>query len=136
MKIYTSYFGNSRALTKAGVLMIGISRFPPKFFEGPSIFELAPFGTMLKLPPVEYDKMFQQKILGSTTQRKMFELIKWYSDKMNKEEVALCCYEKNPLECHRSDVAKWFAKEGIEIEEFYAKKEEPKKPVFEQQSLF
>jgi len=42
MEIYTSYFGNFRALAKENVLMIGISRFPPRYFNGESIMELAP----------------------------------------------------------------------------------------------
>lgn len=41
MKIYTSYFANSKKLRKEGIVVIGIALYPPKWYVGPSL-KMAP----------------------------------------------------------------------------------------------
>lgn len=123
VRLFTSYFGNFRALNNEDVLMIGISRFPPKYFNGPSIFDLAPLSYMLKLPPDEYDKLFAERVLGATTPEKIIKQIEWYAEKTQSTAVALCCFEKEQKDCHRYNVAVWLKEAGYEVEEF---KSEPK----------
>ncbi len=118
MKLLTSYFANNKALNKKGILMIGISRYPPTWFRGLSLMELAPQSYMLKLPPKEYDKLFAEKILGVLDQKKMFKKIEQIALKQGKTQVALCCFETEQIECHRHNVAEWFKEKGFEVEEF------------------
>ena len=129
VRLFTSYFGNFRALQNEGVLMIGISRFPPKYFNGPTIFDLAPLASMLKLPAEEYDKQFAERVLGVTNPKNIIKQIEWYAEKTQSTSIALCCYEKEQKECHRYNVALWLQEAGFEIEEFKVEtKIEPEKP--------
>ncbi len=129
VKLFTSYFGNFRALQNEGVLMIGISRFPPKYFNGPTMFDLAPLSYMLKLPPEEYDRLFAEKVLGSTSPKSIIKQIEWYAEKTKSTSIALCCYEKEQKDCHRYNVAVWLKAAGYEVEEFKVEtKIEPEKP--------
>ena len=47
MKIYTSYFGNSKKLQQAGIKVIGISLYPPRWFNGISLKQVAPTKSIL-----------------------------------------------------------------------------------------
>ena len=116
--LFTSYFGNSRALAKEDVLMIGISRYPPSWYQGVSMFELAPHSDMLRLSSEEYDKAFQKRVLGVTDRKTILEKIQWFSKHTGKTKIALCCFEKEQKECHRYNVAVWLQEGGIQIEEF------------------
>ena len=135
MKVYTSYFGNSRNLNKEGILMIGISRYPPKYFLGTSLFELAPHGYMLKLSPEEYDRLFFKDIIGILNPHDVMRKIALIAKNQGKDNVALCCFEKNPKECHRSYVSTWLNQAGYDVTEFM-EEPEPKKPQAIQGSLF
>ena len=33
-------------------------------------------------------------------------------------DVALCCWESNPKDCHRSRIAEWLRTKGYEVKEF------------------
>lgn len=118
VKLYTGYFGNFRALQNNNVLMISISRYPPKNWTGPVMLELAPLSYMLKLGAEEYDKLFAERVLGVTTPKNIIKQIEWIAEKTNSTKIALCCFEKEQKECHRYNVALWLQKAGFEIEEF------------------
>ena len=110
--------------------MIGISRFPPDYFKGHSMMELAPFGYMLKMGAEEYDKLFKEKILSKINQvdivKKITDIALYYG----KEKVALCCFEKNQIDCHRHNVAMWLKEKGYEIEEFVAESQDTQTSLF------
>ena len=129
MEIFTSYFGNSKALNRENVLMIGISRFPPAFFRGNSMMELAPYSNMLKMDPEEYDIAFA-KILSKLDQHEIVKKIAKIAKTYEREKVALCCFEKKQIECHRYNVAMWLNEKGYNVKEFEAK------PLYIQTSLF
>lgn len=118
MQLFTSYFGNSKALAQKGILVIGISRYPPKWFHGISLMELAPQSYMLRLPAKEYDQLFAERILGVLKQHEVVAKIESIAAKLGKSQVALCCYETEQKECHRYNVAVWLKDKGYEIEEF------------------
>ena len=42
MKIYTSYFAKAAILRKAGIVPIGVALWPPRFFRGISMKQVAP----------------------------------------------------------------------------------------------
>lgn len=134
MKIYTSYFGNSRKLKEAGIKIICVAIGRPRFISGvPQMVNVAPTRYMISTACShdEYLRLYNN-ILESQDAKKVVEQIKTLSD---GQDVALCCYEKPGDFCHRHILAKWLTeKTGIEIKEFGVV--EKKEPKYEQASLF
>jgi len=115
MEVYTSYFAKERKLKEKGIVPIGIARFPPKFFYGQHLLELAPRADMLRMSEEQYDKEFM-KILARLNPYQIYEKIKIIS---GGRDAALLCFEKSGDPCHRYMVADWLNKElGLNIKEF------------------
>lgn len=134
MKLYTSYFGNSRRLRAAGIKLICVAIGKPRFMpDVPQMLNVCPTRYMISgaCSRDEYLKLYD-RILASQDAHKVIEQIRSLSD---GQDAALCCYEKPGDFCHRHILAKWLTeKTGIEITEFgEAGKKEPK---YEQTSLF
>lgn len=134
MKIYTSYFGNLKRLQKAGLVPIGISQYPPRFFMGISMKELAPTARMLgkDITWKQYMEMYSL-IIGKLNQA---EVVKKLARLSMGRDVVLLCFEKDQSVCHRSLVAGWLNKAGYNVEEFEAYRNKPIQPVPPQGSLF
>ena len=47
MKVYTSYFANSKKLAAAGIKVIGVALYPPRWFYGFSMKNVAPTPSIL-----------------------------------------------------------------------------------------
>ena len=114
--IYTSYWSNIGKLRKAGIEPVAVSRGKPKNFNGRYIDSLAPSWAMLKMDSDEYDELYQRILDRNDAD----DIVRWLGNK----DVALCCWEKNPNDCHRSKIAKWLRDNGYECEEYVEKKEE------------
>lgn len=131
MKIYTSYFANSRALNKAGIMQVSIARYSPKWFYGPRYTDVAPTGYMLSsvCSHEEYLRMYDEilKKLNPQTVVAAVEKI------AQGRDVALCCYEKPGDFCHRHLLSEWLRKNGYEVKEW---KPEDKNGQTQQLSLF
>lgn len=123
MKIYTSYFANAKALKAAGVTIIGIALYPPRWYKGASIKYVAPTYSILKHTKTdeEYTERYKKEILGSLNDEQFLSDIKAIA---GSNDVALCCYEKPTDFCHRQLLADYLNERGWEIEEF-VKKEKP-----------
>lgn len=133
MKIYTSYFGNSRKLAASGIQPICVAVGKPRFFFGPQMLNVAPTRYMISsaCQPEEYIRLYKG-ILSKLNAFKVVEQIKQLS---NGKDVALCCYEKPDDFCHRHLLAEWITENtDIEIQEFGVL--ERKGPEYKQQSLF
>ena len=134
MKIFTSYFGNSRKLKEAGVNMICVAIGKPRFIAGiPQMLNVCPTRYMVSGPcsREEYLKLYD-RILASQDANQVVKQIEMLS---GGKDVALCCYEKPGDFCHRHILAKWITENtGIEITEFGVV--EKKEPKYEQASLF
>ncbi len=134
MKIFTSYFGNSRKLKEAGVNMICEATGKPRFIAGiPQMLNVCPTRYMVSGPCShdEYLKLYD-RILASQDANQVVKQIEMLS---GGKDVALCCYEKPGDFCHRHILAKWITENtGIEITEFGVV--EKKEPNYEQASLF
>ena len=100
MKIYTSYFGNSKKLQQAGIKVIGIST------------------------QEEYTRRYRSEVLS---RQDMQQFLKTVEQASGGQDVALCCYEKPEDFCHRHILADWIKEKlGIEISEYgYTPKKEP-----------
>ncbi len=124
MKIFTSYYANSTALREAGIEMVSIALWPPRWFKGSRYSLVAPKAFMLKnhLSREEYIESYQKYVLDKLDAK---EIIKNLELLTQGKDVALCCYEKPEDFCHRHLLAEWLTKEtGIEIKEYI--KEKPK----------
>lgn len=136
MKIYTSYFAKAATLRKAGIVPIGVALWPPRFFRGISMKQVAPRRYMLddRLTDEEYIRMYRNDVLRLVDARSFIQDLERASQGM---DVALCCFEKPGDFCHRHILAKWLNEQtGIEVSEFGVaeSRQETLKP--EQQSLF
>lgn len=127
MRIYTSYFGNSKKLQQAGIKVIGISLYPPRWFNGISLKQVAPTRSILFAngqTQEEYTRRYRSEVLS---QQDMQQFLKTVEQASGGQDVALCCYEKPEDFCHRHILADWIKEKlGIEISEYgYTLKKEP-----------
>ena len=131
MKIYTSYFANSRALAKVNVMQVSIARYSPSWFYGPRYIVVAPTSYMLSgtCSHEEYLCKYDE-ILSRLDPKKVVDDIAAIS---HGKDVALCCYEKPSDFCHRHLLAEWLTKHGYDVKEWEL---EGKKECERQLSLF
>lgn len=125
MKVYTSYFAKAKALKGKGIVPIGISVYPPKWFDGPNIHFLAPLRMMLsdEVKNEEYIKLYKEKILEKVDLKFLGKRLLELS---GGRDVALLCFEKPGDFCHRHLLADYITeKTGVEIIE-YSFDEKPK----------
>lgn len=127
MRIYTSYFGNSKKLQQAGIKVIGISLYPPRWFNGISLKQVAPTKSILFAngqTQEEYTRRYRSEVLS---RQDMQQFLKTVEQASGGQDVALCCYEKPEDFCHRHILADWIKEKiGIEISEYgYTPKKEP-----------
>ena len=120
MKLYTSYFANAKALAKANIMVIGIALYPPRWYNGPSLKEVAPTYSILKMThsDEEYTRRYRTEILARMNIQDFLNQVRQLS---NGRDVALCCYEKPGEFCHRNLLAEHLRANGVEIEEFVPK---------------
>ena len=136
MKIYTSYFAKAAILRKAGIVPTGLALWPPRFFRGISMKQVAPRRYMLddRLTDEEYIRMYRNDVLRLVDARSFIQDLERASRGM---DVALCCFEKPGDFCHRHILAKWLNEQtGIEVSEFGVAESKQETPKPEQQSLF
>lgn len=106
--IYTSYFAKSRKLTQHNIVQIGIALYPPSWFVGESIKELAPTQKLYNrfnrgISIGQYEKLFYNQLL-KLDKDKILQKIKEIAGDQNS---ALLCFEKNDKFCHRHIVGEW-----------------------------
>ena len=133
MVIYTSYFGNIRKLTAAGIIPICVAVGKPKFFFGPQMLNVAPTRYMISsaCSEQEYIKLYN----GILERQNAFKVRSQITELSGGKNVALCCYEKPGDFCHRHMLAQWLTnKTGTPISEFGVV--ERKEPEYKQTSLF
>ena len=136
MKIYTSYFAKAAILRKAGIVPIGVALWPPRFFRGIYMKQVAPRRYMLddRLTDEEYIRMYRNDVLRLVDARSFIQDLERASRGM---DVALWCFEKPGDFCHRHILAKWLNEQtGIAVSEFGVAESKQETPKPEQQSLF
>ena len=138
MKIYTSYFANGKRLSAANVLMVGVALFPPKWFFGQSLKQLAPSYSIFNEKPFNaerYTQRYRGEVLKNIDPYWVIEVLERIS---GGRDVALCFYEKPGDFCHRHILAQWLMEStGVEVTEFGEdEKKEPEQPQPMQLNLF
>lgn len=119
MKIYTSYFGNAKALAKNNVMIVSIACWQPRFLSVPCVMgNVAPTPWMVKKASHEQYLDAYQQILSKIDP---YNFIDTLEREGGGRDVALCCYEKPGEFCHRHLLAEYLTKNtGVEITEFSA----------------
>lgn len=120
MRVYTSYFAASRNFNKNAVVL-GITRFPPNWWNGLNIDKWAPSEKLLRqyrnkeidefIFSMEYVQELQDR---GFTQKKVKEILETIG---GDRDIILCCYEKPGDFCHRHVFANWMA-DVMKIEEY------------------
>lgn len=117
MRIYTSYFANSRKLNEAGIRIICVAIGRPRFIKAPQMLNVCPTRYMVSGPcsREEYLKLYDQIL----SEQDAHQVVKQIESLSGGKDVALCCYEKPGDFCHRHILAKWITDNtGIDVKEF------------------
>ena len=131
MKVYTSYFANSRALGKENIKLISIARYSPKWFYGPRYTIVSPTAYMLSSACTHEEYLHKYvEILHRLDPKKVIADVESIAQ---GKDVALCCYEKPGDFCHRHLLSEWLRKNGYDVNEWQP---EEKKEQAQQLSLF
>lgn len=107
----TSYYARYK-----GENGVSISRYKPKWWDGPSYLDLAPPASLVRaykageLTDAEYARLYKRQVLAHLDPAKVYEDLK---------DKVLLCYEKPGDLCHRHIVRAWFKHYlGIEVTEY------------------
>lgn len=134
MKVYTSYFANSKKLTQAGIKVIGVALYPPRWFNGISMRNVAPTPSILHTKGQtreQYTERYRNEVLSRVNPHQFMENLRSMSQ---GHDVALCCYEKPGDFCHRHILANWLSGATNEPITEWGVSDRPKQP--EQLNLF
>ena len=117
--IYTSYFGNMRNIP-SDIIPIAITRFPPKWYEGATLKDIAPPIHLLNHYKEHYDKeyyidVFKREVLSNLSQK---DIVYKIQKSFGAKDVVLLCYEKKGDFCHRHLVSQWLRDGGFRCEEY------------------
>ena len=126
MKIYTSYFGNAKALAKNGIKIVSVALWQPRFLSVPlTMSDAAPTSWMVKKASHQQYLDAYQQILSRIDPHEFINRLETLG---GGSDVALCCYEKPGEFCHRHLLAEYLTKNtGVVIDEFSATPPTPEK---------
>lgn len=124
--IYTSYFAKLKELENHNIIPISICGKVPDWYKGLQYKKLAPkYGFFMEWKKNHdndyYIEHFWSEVLDKLD---ILDVIRNLIDITNKEEkndIALICYEKPSDFCHRHLVADWLNKNGFKCEEWRSK---------------
>lgn len=140
--IYTSYYAQLKNFPE-NYHPIGISQFPPKWYEGAVLKDLAPLPYIINtwnkyaknlLPNTPdrikweewYNKKFKTEIIDKLNVNEIIEKLCNITNIDNNilpiwenpnEHIVLCCFEKSEDFCHRNIIANWFNENNIPCRE-------------------
>lgn len=136
--IYTSYFSNIRNLPE-NVYPVSISLWPPKWFTGKQIKNLAPSRDLLnwyKHTDVsqkekeeryteKYNDFLREHVTADWMKKGLMSYFPETKDgkpiyESETDHVALCCFEKSGDFCHRNLLAGYLTSQGMPIHEIMA----------------
>ena len=113
--------------------MVGITLYPPKWFNGTNLKQVAPTYALFNIsdaPDEVYNARFRNEVLSKVDARQFVQQLQLIT---GGRDVALCCYEKPGDKCHRHLVGQWLEEQlGIKVIEFGS----DEKPKYIQQDLF
>lgn len=135
--IYTSYFSNIRSFPE-NIKPVSIALWPPKWFNGRRIMNLAPSKELLtwyknavNVPQEEkenhYTEVYGKFLRDNRVTADWFRrgIVTYFPSTLDgrpiyesqTDHVALCCYEKPGDFCHRHILSAYLTKDGLPIKE-------------------
>ena len=117
--IYTSYFAKIRSLPE-NVEPVSIALWPPKWYSGLQYRKLAPTKEILdnwrrNKNKENYIRAYRDRVLNHLNPD---NVVRELHTLTNKPDIALLCFEKPGIFCHRHLVAYWLNNHGIECLEW------------------
>lgn len=121
--IYTSYFAKLKELEKHNIIPISICGKAPDWYKGLQYKELAPkYGFFMEWKKNHDDDYYIGHFWSEVLDKlDILDVIRNFIDISNKEEkndIALICYEEPSDFCHRHLVAEWLNQNGFKCEEW------------------
>lgn len=119
-KIYTSYFGQLTKLRAAGIEPISISLYPPNWYAGKQLTEIAPHAADLLafknglIPKERFEIFYRYKL----TQIGKENILKKIEALAEGKDCALLCFEKPTEFCHRHILAEFISSPGNVVKEW------------------
>lgn len=103
VNVFTSCFKKALNLDSSKYLVVSISRFNPRGFDGLSLKSLAPSRQLLAdykrgMSWDEYSKRYRLECLTSGGVRSALSLLLSHT---HGRDIVLCCYESPSMNCHR-----------------------------------
>jgi hypothetical protein len=76
---------------------------------------VAPFGLLGIQAPAEFRRKYRHRLHRLTPKvlAELRELVEAYAP----TPIALCCFEADPTECHRSVLGEWLREKGVQVQE-------------------
>lgn len=103
VNVFTSCFKKASSLDSSKYLVVSISRFNPRGFNGVSLKSLAPSRQLLSaykkgISWEEYSKRYHLECLSSSIVK---VALKSLLSLTHGRDIVLCCYESPSMNCHR-----------------------------------
>lgn len=107
VNVFTSNFRKAKALDSSKYLVVSISRFNPRGFNGVWLKELSPSVSLLSdykkgLPWSEYVVRYKAECCGPDYIRDVLSSLVFIT---KGRDIVLCCYEPASQHCHRFIIA-------------------------------
>jgi len=107
VNVFTSNFRKAKALDSSKYLVVSISRYNPKGFNGVWLKELAPSAKLLSdykkgLAWSDYVKRYQSEVCAPDYIRDVLLSLCFIT---KGRDIVLCCYESADKNCHRHIIA-------------------------------
>lgn len=121
MEIKTGYFAQKKKYEESGYTVIGITRCPPKWFDGLNMIMLAPQYNLVKSlkDGIINEEIFEQEYLKYLNSIYNYPKDAINSLSLNFDKIVLCCFEKSDSFCHRHILSKYLNENfGFDITEF------------------
>lgn len=116
--IYTSYFASPFLRDNNDIIAISIARVTPKWFSGPSLLEVAPPYSLVKMYKDNineigiqdyYRSVYTSEVLNRIDVHRLKQYFSFFT-----KDIVLCCYEKTGDFCHRLLLGKWLSDNGFD----------------------
>lgn len=109
MEIRTGYFAYAKKYTELGYKCVSIARVKPKWFDGVSLYELAPPINLLERYKrgIVSEEVFKEEYLFYL---KSIDIESIFNGLSTDDKLVLLCYEKTNSFCHRHILAEYLNK--------------------------
>lgn len=107
-------------LATPGTQIVRISLGKPKWYPGggdalPFVPQLAPAPWYFREPDQEVWERRYRHQLHRTTANRIYSILNDIAEECGAERLILCCFEQDPMDCHRSMFGRWWIEQMGEV---------------------